>query len=170
MSIWDRIRAALEPHNTLPAEVEHQLRLATGALLLEMCRADFKIHAEERRSIARAIKDGFSLSLEETRELMEAAETQSECAVSLQIYTSLIKDHGTHQQKLKLIDDLWRVAFADNELHDLELNLVNRIAGLIEISPRIVARARAKIEQQLASAGRVVRIMSSESAAGESAA
>lgn len=149
MNFWDRIRSALEPSSALPDDVERQLRMATGALLLEMCRADFKVTAEERNSIALAIRDAFELSAEETRLLMEQAETQSECAVSLQIYTSLIKEYANTQRKLALIEDMWRVAWADGELHDLELRLVHRVAELLELAPKTVEKARRRIESAM---------------------
>lgn len=146
VNIIERIKAALEPRNTVPDDVEHQLRLATGALLLEMCRADFKVMNEERQSIANAIRDTFELTPDETRELMRDAETESECAVSLQIYTSLINEYSTRVQKLRLIEDLWRVAYADGELHALEENLVIRVAALIEIPPKQVRQIQKQIE------------------------
>lgn len=146
MTLFDRIKAALEPKTAVPADVEHQLRLATGALLLEMCRADFKIMPEERQSIADSIKETFKLSPDETRELMDEAESESECAVSLQIYTSLIADYSTTEQKSRLIQDLWRVAFADGELHALEENLVIRVASLINVSAKSVQDIRERVE------------------------
>ena len=149
MAILNRIKAALEPKTAVSDDVQHQLRLATGALLLEMCRADFKIMPEERQSIANSIKDTFDLTADETRELMSEAETESECAVSLQIYTSLIADYSSKEQKLQLIEDLWRVAYADGELHALEENLVIRVASLIDVSPRSVQEIRKQVESKL---------------------
>ena len=149
MALFNRIKAVLEPETAVPADVEHQLRLATGALLLEMCRADFKIMPEERQSIANAIKETFKLSPEETRELMAEAESESECAVSLQIYTSLIADYSSTEQKLRLIEDLWRVAFADGELHALEENLVIRVASLIDVSSKSAQEIRERLEGEL---------------------
>ena len=149
MALIDRIKAALEPKTAVPSNVEHQLRLATGALLLEMCRADFKIMPEERQSIANSIRDTFNLSPEDTRELVAEAESESECAVSLQIYTSLIADYSTSEQKLKLIEGLWQVAFADGELHALEENLVTRVASLIDVSAKSVQEMRHRVEGDL---------------------
>lgn len=146
MSIWDKIRAALEPSSVVPAEIEHQLRLATGALLLEMCRADFKVMVEERESIARAIRRAFDLGTDDTRELMRIAEAESEVAVSLQIYTSLIKEYFGEAQKHRLIEDLWRVAWADGELHALEENLISRIGRLLEVPDKTLLDIRRRFE------------------------
>ncbi|MFK7958501.1 MAG: TerB family tellurite resistance protein [Lysobacterales bacterium] len=146
MSIWDKIRASLAPSSVVPEDIEHQLRLATGALLLEMCRADFKVMVEERESIARAIRRAFDLNPEETRELMRIAEAESEVAVSLQIYTSLIKEYFGEAQKHRLIEDLWRVAWADGELHALEENLISRVGRLLSIPEKTLTDIRNRFE------------------------
>ena len=114
-------------------DVEHQMRLATGALLMEMVRADFEIKPEERQSIAETIKSSYGLTAEETRQLIQSATEESECSVSIRIYTSLLNEHATHHQKIKLINDLWATAYADGELHALEDNLVSRVADAIGI-------------------------------------
>lgn len=148
MSIWKKIKAALDPEPQVPENVEKQLKMAMGALLLEMCRADFKILREERHSIVSSIRDTYGLTAEDARELMEQAETESECAVSLQIYTSLIKEYSNQSQRLQLISELWRVAYADGELHQLESDLVDRVAKLLEIPPKLVERSRVELVSQ----------------------
>ena len=148
-SIWEKIRSAMgTSEREVPENVRHQIRLATGALLLEMCRADFKIMPQERRQIAGTIRKTFGLSEAETHDLLDNAETQAECSVSLQIYTSLINQYCNKDQKSDLVRDLWRVAYADGELHKLEEVLVGRVSGLIGISHTQLA----KLEQEVKSA------------------
>lgn len=118
------------------------MRLATGALLMEMVRADFEIKQEERQSIADIIKSSFQLEAAETRQLIQSVTEETECSVSIRIYTSLINEHATHDQKLKLINDLWATAYADGELHALEDNLVSRVAGSIGINERELEQLR----------------------------
>lgn len=147
----ERIKASLEPQsNQVPADVQHQLRLATGALLMEMCRADFKVMPEERRSIANAIRKGFELNDEEIHDLLDAAETEANCAVSLQMYTSLINQYCPTSQKSDLVRDLWRVAYADGELHQLEDVLVRRVAALLQVPDKQVQRLHDEVVVSLA--------------------
>ena len=40
----------------------------------------------------------------------------------------------SHEKKLLLIEVLWEVILADNEIHDFESNLLRRLAGLLYIS------------------------------------
>lgn len=149
MTLWERIQAALEPAPPRSDDTERQLRLATGALLLEMCRADFEVKFEERQSIADAVRSTFGLTPNDTRELLEEAQTDADCAVSLQIYTSLINEYSTTVQKHRLIEDLWRVAFADGELHRLEASLIDKIGELLNVSGKTIRTLRNKISHDL---------------------
>ena len=38
------------------------------------------------------------------------------------------------ENKIKLIEVLWEIILADNEIHDFETNLIRRLAGLLYIS------------------------------------
>ncbi len=121
------------------------MRLATGALLMEMVRADFEIKQEERQSLADTIRTSFKLNQDETRQLIQSVTEETECSVSIRIYTSLINDHATQDQKLKLISDLWATAYADGELHTLEGHLINRVANAIGISQRELETLRLSV-------------------------
>jgi len=147
MTLWERIQSALAPPTQVTADVEQQLRLATGALLLEICRADFEVRREELESIVAAVRTTFGLTSADTRELLDAAQTEADCAVSLQIYTSLINEYSSLAQKHQLIEDLWRVAFADGELHRLEEGLIGKIGDLLHLSPSKINDLRGNIAE-----------------------
>ena len=53
---------------------------------------------------------------------------------SLYFYTSKLNKSYTDEEKIKLIEVLWEIILADNELHDFETNLIRRLAGLLYIS------------------------------------
>ena len=40
----------------------------------------------------------------------------------------------SNENKIKLIEVLWEIILADNEIHDFETNLIRRLAGLLYIS------------------------------------
>ena len=53
---------------------------------------------------------------------------------SLFFYTSKLNKSYTDEKKIQLIEVLWEIILADNELHDFEANLIRRLAGLLYIS------------------------------------
>jgi len=128
---------------------QHSLQLATGALLFEMLRADFDEHPDELTTLERALQDCFSLSVEETRRLAELAEQEARDAVSLYQFTGLINQHFSADDKVQVIEMLWRVAYADGRVDRYEEALVRKIADLIHVPHRDFIRAKHRVQEAL---------------------
>lgn len=125
-----------------PRERAHAHRLATAALLIEMTRADQEVKAVEREAVARAIDKAFGLPAEETRKLVALAESEADQATSLYEFTRLINQHFSDDEKNRIIELLWEVAFADGELDKYEEHLVRKLADLIHVSHSTFIRAK----------------------------
>ncbi|MCU7967632.1 MAG: TerB family tellurite resistance protein, partial [gamma proteobacterium symbiont of Bathyaustriella thionipta] len=68
------IKIFFEQHMTteLAADTqEHQLRLATAALLVEMMNQDEKVLEAEKQVVRQSLKDNFNLNDEESSELYQ---------------------------------------------------------------------------------------------------
>jgi uncharacterized tellurite resistance protein B-like protein len=134
-----------------PETREHGLRLAAAALLFEVVRADATVKDEERTVMRTAVQSVFGLAREEAEELVDLAEQASRSAGSLYEFTSLVDQELAPDQKKRLVELLWLVAFADAEKDDHEEHLVRRIAGLLHVPhPDFIdAKIRARAESGL---------------------
>jgi uncharacterized tellurite resistance protein B-like protein len=143
-------RVAAEAAEPAPASREHGLRLAAAALLFEVVRADAEVKDEERTVARAAIQGTFGLSKDETDELMHLAEEQSQEATSLYEFTHLIDEAFTPEQKKRVVELLWLVAFADAEKDAHEEQTVRRIAGLLHVPhPDFIdAKIKARAESE----------------------
>lgn len=112
---------------------EHVLRLAIGALLLEMTRMSDEIVAEECEAVEFAVREHFDLSESEAQELLEMAEEERSNSTDYFQFTSLINNHYTPEQKVKLMELLWRIAYADDSLHRYEEHLARKVAELLYV-------------------------------------
>jgi uncharacterized tellurite resistance protein B-like protein len=141
-------RVAVEARHAVPESREHGLRLAAAALLLEVVRADAEVKDEERTVARAAIQGTFGLSKDETDELMRLAEEQSREATSLYEFTHLIDEAFSPEQKKRVVELLWLVAFADSEKDAHEEQTIRRIAGLLHVPhPDFIdAKIRARAE------------------------
>jgi len=126
---------------------EHSLRLATAALLFEMQRADFDDHEEERAVLERVLRGTFDLSKEETRELARLAQREAEDSVSLHQFTSLINQRFSPDEKVRVVEMLWQVAFADGRIDRYEEALLRKIADLIYVPHRDFIQARHRVQE-----------------------
>ena len=123
---------------------ERALQLATAALLLEVARADFHVAEEERQAINSAIRQMFELSAAETAELVALAESEMEDATCLFEFTRLVNDHFDYEEKLKVVENLWRVALVDLDKDKYEEHLIRRVCDLIYVTHQDFVRLRAR--------------------------
>lgn len=131
---------------------EHALRLAAAALVFEIVRADGTVKAEEATLMRTALQGTFGLTAPEAQALAEEAEAASRNAVSLYEFTSVVDRGLSAEEKKRVVELLWLVAFADAEKHPLEEHLVRKVAGLLHVAhPDFIdakIRARAESDQR----------------------
>lgn len=136
------------PDNSEEAS-EHSLQLATTALLVEMMKADTSVSDEERRAVVQTIRARFHLTDEETNELLLVAETEIRKATGYFEFTSLINKGISYEQKVKIIEHLWEIAFSDSHLDKHEEHMVRRIAGLIYVEHKDFIEAKLRVKKKL---------------------
>jgi uncharacterized tellurite resistance protein B-like protein len=125
------------------------LQIAVAVLLVEAARMDDTFGDAERATIERLLSAKFELSPEATRQLMEAAESTAERSHQLHPFTRLAVERMTPQQRLRLIEMLWEVAYADGVLDPEEDALLRRVAGLIYVSDADRVAARLRVVERL---------------------
>jgi uncharacterized tellurite resistance protein B-like protein len=130
-----------------PDEPEHKLKLATAALLIEMMQQDDQVHDDEIKAVREALQNNFALTHNETLQLCELAKQELDNAVDSHQFTRLIAKHYTQPEKIKIIENLWRVAFADSHLDPLEEHMVRHIAELIYVPHREFIRTKHKVKK-----------------------
>jgi len=124
---------------------EQARNLAVAALLVEVLRADYDVSGQERRQVLESIRGVLGLEEAQCEELLVEAEQQVDRAHDLHQFTSEINRAFAHDEKLRLVEQLWRVAHADEIVHKYEEHLIRRIADLLHVSHRefIAAKLRA---------------------------
>ena len=118
--------------------------LAVAALLVEVLRADFDVSAEERRHVLGSLSRLLDLDPAACDELLALAEQQIDRSHDLYQFTSAINRSWAPDNKQRLLEELWRVAHADEQLHKYEEHLIRRIADLLHLphSAFIAAKLR----------------------------
>jgi uncharacterized tellurite resistance protein B-like protein len=127
-----------------PAAQQRARNLAVAALLVEVLRADYDVSAPERRQVLESIRELLELEPAECEALLLSAERKVDGAHDLHQFTSELNRNLSHDHKLQLLEQLWRVAQADSVVHHYEEHLIRRVADLLHVSHRdfIVAKLR----------------------------
>jgi uncharacterized tellurite resistance protein B-like protein len=151
------LRDLFESLGPLPAgaeasAAEHALQLATAVMLVEVMRADSTFHAGEREAVQAALRDKFGLSNDEAARLAELAGTTAAASTDLFSFTSRIDEAFEMPQKLRMIEHMWRVAYADGHLSEHERHVRWRIADLLHIPQGAYVHARLRAQKEAGAA------------------
>lgn len=125
-----------------PQAREHGLRIATATLLIEVMRADYQENLVENEAVFEQVKRHFRLSDDEALLLVKEAENEADHAVELQSFTRLLHERLSLDEKHTVVEMLWRVALADDDLDKHEDHLVRKISGLLYVSHADLIRIR----------------------------
>lgn len=113
--------------------IEHQLQLASAALMIEVLYADYTVEQSELDTLRRVLQDNFDLNQDEADKLIQLAEDERTEATDYYQFTSLINEFYTQEQKRELVTRLWQMAYADQKVHKFEEHLVRRLADLLHV-------------------------------------
>jgi uncharacterized tellurite resistance protein B-like protein len=147
----NQIKLFFEQHLALSGpedSLEEKLQIATVALFLEMMTMDDKVEPEEQEIILSLIHQSFSLTAEQTTALLELAEQQRKQATDYFQFTSLINKEYSLEQKIRLVEALWKIAFVDGVLDMHEEYLVRKIADLLHVPHTAFIMAKIRVEPE----------------------
>jgi len=121
-------------------------KLAVAALLIHLANIDGNVTLEETAAVTMALKEHFELSETQIGQLMKIARQKDADAVDFYRFTAIIT-RLEMAQRLQIIAMMWSVVYADNENHELEDNMVWRVAELIGVSGRDRTTLRAQMKR-----------------------
>jgi len=133
-TLKDLFNAVLPPQTGgTRAPTEHTLELATAVLLVEVMRASAEIGVAERHAVLAALRDKFSLSTDESDRLLELADRTARQATDFFGFTTRINESFSMEQKLRMVEHMWRVAYADGSLSAHENHVMWKVSDLLYI-------------------------------------
>ena len=125
------------------------IEYATAALLIELAKSDFAEHPTERQLIIAMLRDTFALADADLQELLALAESGTSDANDIFQFTSLVNDHYTIDQKIMLLENFWKVAYADGRLDKYEEQFIRKVAGLINLPPSEFTKTKHRVKQSV---------------------
>ncbi len=111
-------------------------RLALAALLVHAIAIDGVTSDEERAKLRDLLARKFDLSSDELELLIEDATAAEAEAVDLYRFTSVLKNRMSEDERIRVVENLWEMAYADGTSHEFEENLIWRVAELLGVNRR----------------------------------
>jgi uncharacterized tellurite resistance protein B-like protein len=125
---------------------DHDYRLAATALLIHVVSLDGEPSASERRKLHGLIESRFGLDPGTADRLIASATRVEGDAVDLYHFTSVIMRQADAAGRLKIVEMMWEIAYADGAVTEFEDNVVWRAADLLGVS----SRDRIELKHQVA--------------------
>jgi len=125
---------------------DHDYRLAATALLIHVVSLDGEPSANERRKLHGLIESRFGLDPGTAGRLIASATRVEGDAVDLYHFTSVIMRRADDAGRLKIVEMMWEIAYADGAVTEFEDNVVWRAADLLGVS----SRDRIELKHQVA--------------------
>ena len=105
-----------------------------SGLMIEAANTDGEVTQEELNKISHSLVNVFKEDPQAVEVSLTKAFENKDNSKSLYYYTSKLNKTYSNENKIKLIEVLWAIILADNQIHDFETNLIRRLAGLLYIS------------------------------------
>lgn len=110
-----------------------ELDVMAVSLMVDLAMADHQLDNREQQFITEHVQTAYELDLAAATEVVSAAKLQAQDSPSLHDFTQHLKHLG-EDEKLALLEQLWRTAYADGKLDPHEEATLRKVADLLYIS------------------------------------
>ena len=124
---------------------EHDIRVATCALLVEIARIDEEFTDAEMETILSILKEKYGLSAEHADALVAEAEQELDKSVDLWQFAKLINENYSNEEKIEIIETLWRIVYVDGKMDEHEHYLMGKLQNLLRLTHDQLIAAKLKI-------------------------
>ena len=126
---------------------KNKIELATAVLMIEISLADENTGDEEYKTIKKILLEKFDLDETKIDTLISLAEDEVDHTVSLHEFAETINNELSAIEKTNIIENLWRVAYADAYIHKYEEYYIRKIADLLHVSHSDYIKTKLKTEK-----------------------
>ena len=135
---------ANDPRKDSPTS-EHDIRVATCALFVEMARIDEQFTPAEVDTIISILKEKYGLPREHADALLAEADKELTESVDLWQFARLINENYSVDEKIEIIETLWQMVFVDGKMDRYEHYLMNKLKNLLRLSHDQLINAKLKV-------------------------
>ena len=121
---------------------EERVQVATCVLMLEAATADSEYSEEESVHMLQTLRTRYRLSKDDAEELMEVARQRRDDSFDLWQFTNQININCTIDEKLEIVEEIWRVVYADGRLDGHEDYLMHKFRKLLNLTHKQLINAK----------------------------
>ena len=122
---------------------------ACVALLLETSMADEILDESELMALKNTLQKDFQINEDEIDELINLAKENVEDSTSLYKFTRDINDNFDAAERVKLIESMWKIAYADGNIDKYEEHIIRKVSNLIYVAHSDFIKAKLSAKEQI---------------------
>ena len=119
------------------------------ALLLETSMADEILDESELMTLKNTLQKDFQINEDEIDELIDLAKENVEDSNSLYEFTRDINDNLDAAERVKLIESMWKIAYADGNIDKYEEHIIRKVSNLIYVAHSDFIKAKLSAKEQI---------------------
>ena len=121
--------------------------IKVSALLIHAAKIDQNYSSQEQKIIKQTLRE-FGADDENLEEIIKNGEKIENDSVQILDYTREIKSMN-QENKVKIIETLWRIIYSNKEADMYETNLMRRLGGLLYIDSKLMGDIKNKIKKEI---------------------
>ena len=124
---------------------DDNLYINIGALLIHVAKIDENYTEQERKIIKKTLLE-LGLKNEELDNIFKKSEEVEKNSNQILEFTKEVKNKD-EEFKIKIVESLWKIIYADNVSDMYEMSLMRRLTGLLYLDTKIVGNIKDKIKK-----------------------
>ena len=124
------------------------VQIAISTLMIQTAVYDGVFDEKEKSKILELIKKYFHFNEDQKLALFKIAMKVNDDSNDMQQFTSVLNHNLSEEEKLNIIEMLWKIIISDGHVDDYENTLIRKISGLLYISDRDVGQIKKKLIPQ----------------------
>ena len=124
---------------------DDNLYINIGALLIHVAKIDENYSEQERKIIKKTLLE-LGLKNEELDNIFKKSEEVEKNSNQILEFTKEVKNKD-EEFKIKIVESLWKIIYADNVSDMYEMSLMRRLTGLLYLDSKIVGNIKDKVKK-----------------------
>ena len=124
---------------------DDNLYINIGALLIHVAKIDENYSEQERKIIKKTLLE-LGLKNEELDNIFKKSEEVEKNSNQILEFTKEVKNKE-EEFKIKIVEALWKIIYADNVSDMYEMSLMRRLTGLLYLDTKIVGNVKEKVKK-----------------------
>jgi len=146
--MFDKLKSIFDKKIEEENEQFDTVQIAISTLMIQTAVYDGVFDEQEKSQILELIKKYFNFNEDQKLSLFKIAMKVNDDSNDMQQFTRILNDNLSEEEKLNIIEMLWKIIISDGHIDDYENALIRKISGLLYISDRDVGQIKKKLITQ----------------------